>query len=81
MLCDWRIHSVFLVVQLEPATLPTDDPFYCLRSHMPPTMFVDGDTDTIKSFEVDYLLNKQTVQKARGRVVEYLICWNGYSPQ
>ena len=48
---------------------------------MPPAVFVEGDTDADKSFEVDCLLNKQTVKKGRGRAIEYLVCWTGYGPK
>lgn len=70
---DWKIYPVFLVAQLKPAPPPANDPFHCPRSHMSLTMFVDGDTDTAKSFEVNRLLNKQTVKKSKDHVVEYLI--------
>ena len=48
---------------------------------MPPAVFVDGDTDATKFFEVDRLLHKQTVKKGKGRAVEYLVCWTGYGPE
>ena len=75
------MHPVFLMAQLEPAPSPTNDPFHCPRSHMLSAMFLDNDTDATKCFEVDRLLNKQTVKKGRGRAVEYLICWTGYGPE
>ena len=55
---DWKLYPVFWVAKLKPAPSPTDDPFNCPRPHMPPAMFVDGDTNTSKSFEVERLLNK-----------------------
>lgn len=55
---DWRVYLVFSVAQLELAPLPTDDPFHCPHSHMPPAVFVNSDTNVAKSFEVDSLLNK-----------------------
>lgn len=45
---------------------------------MPPAVFIDGDTDAAKSFEVDRLLNKRVVKKGKGRAVEYLVCSIGY---
>jgi hypothetical protein len=38
---------------------------------------VEGDTDKVKSFEIERLINKRTT--ARG--AEYLIRWKGYGPQ
>lgn len=72
VLHDWRVHLVFLVAQLKPAPPPTNDPFYCPHPHMPFAMFVNGDTNTAKSFEVDRLLNKQIVKKGKGYAIEYL---------
>lgn len=71
---DWRIHPVFLVAQLKLASSPTDDLFNRPRSHILPTIFVDGDINVSKSFKVECLLNKQTVKKGKGRMVEYLVC-------
>ena len=48
---------------------------------MPPAVFIDGDTNASKSFEVERLLNKQTVKKGKGRAVEYLVCKTGYGPE
>lgn len=70
---DWRVHPVFLVAQLELALPPADEPFHRPRPHMPPSVFVDSDTDVAKSFKIDRLLNKQTVKKCNGRAVEYLV--------
>ena len=70
---DWRVHSIFSVTQLEPASSLTDNPFPRPRPHMPPAVFVDSDTNVTKSFEVDRLLNKRTVKKGKGRAVEYLV--------
>lgn len=76
---DQRVHPVFSVAQLEPVPSPTNDPFNCSRPHMPPAVFVDGDTDISKSFEVECLLNKRTLKKGKGRTVEYLVYQIGYS--
>lgn len=71
---DWRIHPVFLVAQLELAPKPFDNLFWRSNSHHPPTVFVDGDTDNLKSFEIDRLVNKRTIKRVKGLTVEYLIC-------
>ena len=75
---DWRVHPVFLVAQLEPAPSPTDNLFHHPHPQMPPAVFVDGDTEHNKSFEVERLLNKRTVKKGRGLATEYLVRWTGY---
>lgn len=78
---DWRIYPVFSIAQLELAPLPAEDLFGRLRPEHPPPIFVEGDTDVVKSFEIDRLLNKQTVKKDRGHAVEYLVRWTGYGPE
>lgn len=78
---DWRIYPVFSIAQLEPAPSPAEDSFGRLRPKHPPPVFVEGDTDAVKSFEIDRLLNKRTVKKGRGHAVEYLVRWTGYGPK
>ena len=75
---DWRIHPVFSVAQLEPAPPPTEDPFVRPFPFNPPPVFIEGDTDSLKSFEIEKLLNKRQVRKGKSRAVEYLVCWKGY---
>lgn len=78
---DWRIHPVLSVAQLEPAPPPADDPFARPFPSNPPPVFVEGDTDRLKSFEVERLLNKRRVKRGRGHAVEYLVRWKGYGPE
>ena len=44
-------------------------------------MFVEGDTDTIKSYEIDRLLNKRIIKKGYGVSIQYLARWKGYGPE
>ncbi len=78
---DWRIHPVFSVAQLEPTPNPAKDLFQRPRPQQPPSVFVEGNTDKHKSFEIDRLLNKRTIQKGRGLAVEYLVHWTRYGPK
>ena len=78
---NWRIHPVFSVTQLEPAPSPSEDPFHRPRPQQPPSVFVEGDTDKAKFFEIDCLFNKRTVKKNNGLAIEYLVCWTGYGPE
>lgn len=70
---DWRIHSVFSVAQLEPAPLPAKDPFGRPFPSNPFPVFVEGDTDKVKSFEIERLLNKRQIRKGKGQAIEYLV--------
>ena len=78
---DWRIHPVFSVAQLEPAPPPAKDPFGRPFPSNPPPVFIESDTDKVKSFEVEKLLNKRQVRKEKGQAVEYLVRWKGYGPE
>ena len=70
---NWRIHPVFSIAQLELAPPPALDLFLRpIPSKLPP-IFVEGDTDTLKFFEVKRLLNKRLVKRAKGRNVKYLV--------
>lgn len=40
-----------------------------------------GNIDKHKFFEIDRLLNKRTIRKGRGLVIEYLVYWTGYGPE
>ena len=75
---DWRIYPVFSVAQLESAPPPAEDPFgRPFPSNLLP-VFVEGNTNKVKSFEVEKLLNKWQVRKGKGRAVKYLVRWKGY---
>lgn len=76
-----RIHPVFSVAQLEPAPPPAKDPFAKPFPSNPPPVFVEGNTDRLKSFEVERLLNKRQVKKGRGYAIEYLVRWKGYDAE
>lgn len=76
---DWKVHPVFTIAQLEPA--PGVDPFDRPRPDHPSSVFVEGDTDTLKSYVIDRLLNKRIIPKGRGFATEYLVKWKGYGPE
>ena len=78
---DWKIHLVFFVTQLEPAPSLTKNPFQCPHPQHSPFIFVKGDTDYHKSFEIINILNKRAVKKHKGLVIKYLVCWTGYDPE
>ena len=47
----------------------------------PSSVFVEGDTNRQKSFEIDRLLNRRTVKKGKGLAIKYLVRWTGYGPE
>lgn len=81
VLDDWRIHPVFFVAQLKPASCPTEDLFGRLRLQQPLFVFVEGNIDHHKSFKIERLLNKRTVRKCKGLAIEYFVHWTGYRPE
>jgi len=78
----WRVHPVFTVAQLEPCPSPKNDPFNRPRPEEPPTVFVEGDTESWKSFELKRLLNRRITRQGRGQpTTQYLARWKGYGPE
>ena len=71
---DWRIYPVFSVAQLEPAPLPAEDSFGRPFPSNPPPVFVKGNTDKVKSFEIERRLNKRQIKKGKGQAIKYLVC-------
>lgn len=68
---NWKIHPVFLVAQLKPAPNPAQDPFARPFPSHPPPVFVDRDTNVLKSFKIEQLLNKRLVKRRKDRSIEY----------
>lgn len=77
----WRIHSVFTIAQLEPAPDPNSDSYKRSRPNHPDTIYVDGDTEAYKSYEIDRLLNRKVIRKGRNSITQYLVRWKGYEPE
>lgn len=75
---EWRIHPVFSITQLEPCPCPDSDPFVRPRPYNPGSVYVEGDTDLVKSFEVERLISKRQTKR---RGPEYLLRWKGYGPE
>ena len=76
-----RIHPVFSLAQLEPASTSAEDPFQRLFPSNPPLVYVDGNINNWKSFEIERLLNKRQVKKGKGQALEYLVRSKGYGPE
>ena len=79
---SWGIHPVISVAHLEPATTQKNDPFHEERPDHPGPVFVEGDTETSKSYEVESIVGKRTSKDKRGKMkVEYLVRWKEYGPE
>lgn len=58
VLANWQIHNVFSIVQLEPASNLANDSFDWPRLDHSDSVFVEGNTDDYKLFEIERFLNK-----------------------
>ena len=74
---NWCIHPVFTIARVEPCPSPSNDAFERIRRTTPDSVFVEGDSDKVKSWEVERLVDKRVV--ARG--VEYLVRWKGWDEE
>ena len=68
----WRVHPVISIAMLEP-TPSGEDPFDRPVPEQPDSVYVEGDTDTNRSWEVERIMDKQGDK--------YLVRWKGYSSQ
>ena len=74
----WRVHPVFSVAMLEPVPPPNEDPYNRPRPEQPSSIFVEGDTDNYKSYELEKIVDKRVSAKGK---VKYLVRWKGYGPE
>lgn len=72
----WKIWPVFSVAYLEPHPASSENPYH--RTPPPPKpVFVEGDTDQVKSFEIERILRKRMTRR---RGPEYLLRWKDCGP-
>lgn len=75
---NWKIHFVFFIAQLKSSN-SFDSNFYDrFKSTNFSFVFVESDTDQLKFYEIDRLLNKRTIKKEKKRSIEYLMRWKKY---
>ena len=67
----WRDHRIFSVAMLEPVPVRRD-PFQRPVSEHPDSIYVEGDTESHKSWEVERIIRKIGNK--------YLIRWKGWGP-
>lgn len=70
---NWKIYPVFLIVQLELASTPSEYQFQRPQLIQLPSVYVNDIIDTYKLFEIEQFLNKRTVKRGRGHSLEYLV--------
>jgi hypothetical protein len=70
---DWKIHSVFFVIQLESVSDSTKNLFNRSRSTHSSSMI-----DTQNQYEIERLINKRVIRRDHDYFTEYLIRWLRY---
>ena len=71
---NWKIHPVISVAHLESVTIREYDPFHRDRPDHSRLVFVEGNTETSKSYEVEVIVGKRTSKDKYGEIkVEYLM--------
>lgn len=78
---NWKIHHVISIAHLEPATTQDDDPYHRARPDHPDAVYVEGDTENSKSYEIEALLGKRTGRKHGKQQTQYLVRWKSYGPE
>lgn len=69
----WRVHAVFAIAMLEPAPAPGSDPFNRPIPDQPDSLYVEGDTDKHRSWEVERIIDRQGDR--------YLVRWRDWGPE
>lgn len=70
---DWRIHPVFSMAKLELVAPLAKYLFVKLFPSNSLFVLVKDDTNKLKSFELERLLNKRQVKKGKGHAIETLV--------
>ena len=78
---NWNIHPVISIAHLEPASRQCDDPYDRPRPDHPEPVHVEGDTETMKSWELEAILSRRTTIRREEQIIQYLVRWKGYGPE
>ena len=76
----WKIYPVFTIIIFKPGLVIKNDSYNRLKSDYPDSVFVDGDTEFLKSFKINKIIDKRVIYKGRIRkkIIEYLVRWIEY---
>ena len=69
----WKIHPVFTIAQLTPAPDPAADPFGRQQYDHPPAI-----NEETQEYELTRILDRRELNRGRGRVLQYLVRWQGF---
>ena len=80
LLAHWKIHSVVSIQQLE-STSHDKDPYDRQSYDNSSSVYVEGDSESDESYEIEKLINKRIIRKGRDQSTQYLVRWKGYDPE
>lgn len=73
----WKIHSIISIVQLK-SILFMQDSYNCVKSNHSESMYVENDTKTDKSYEMEIIIDKRVRKFERTSMTQYKIKWLNY---
>ena len=72
---------MFSIAHLKPAENLKNNPYQRPVPDQPPAVYVEGDTPTLRLYELERLMDRRE-RILRGKtVVEYLVRWKGYGAE
>ena len=74
----WRIYSVLFITQLKSVFSSMNDFFNRTRSDQSDSVFVEKNTNRVKSWKIERLINKRQIKR---RDDEYLVKWKNWKLQ
>ena len=74
----WRIHFVLFIIQLKFVFSSMNDFFNRSRSNQSNSVFVEKDTNRIKSWKIEKFINKRQIKR---RDDEYFVKWKDWKSQ
>ena len=77
---NWRVYPTISVAQLEPLT-PGKDPYDRPRTTYPGEVYMEGDTEEYRSYEVERIVKKRVRKFGKTKVTHYLLRRLGWGPE
>ena len=71
----WKIYPVFTIIMFKPGLAIENDPYNRLKPDYLDFVFVNEDTEFLKSFKISKIIDKRVIYKdrTRKRIIEYLV--------
>ena len=71
----WKIYFVFTITMLKPGLAIEDDPYNQPKPDYSDSVFVNENTEFLKSFKISKIIDKRVTYKDRikKKIIEYLV--------